>query len=40
MLVNISPYKPNSQLYFENLFQEQDLNCKVRNFTYFREKHR
>ena len=28
MLVYISPYKPTSQLYFENLFREQNLNWK------------
>ena len=28
MLVHISPHKQISQLYFENLFREQDLNWK------------
>ena len=28
MLVYISPHKPTSQLYFENLFRKQDLNWK------------
>ena len=28
MLVYISPHKPTSQLYFENLFREQNLNWK------------
>ena len=26
MFVYISPHKPTSQLYFENLFRKQDLN--------------